>query len=264
MTAHHAPLRFLFGFAVLWSVLYGFGRIGETSIDHGVPAAITILFLALLLERRVLGTPLRDVPARLGLGRPGVRALVAAVFVSLITLAALPAYAHIADEHLELRPGWPWLAVGLLAYHGFAEELCWRGYTYGRLRCGRSFGAAVAATMPLIAITHIPVVIESGFAVGVASVVVAAITCMPLAHLYELGRRTIWPCALVHAAIDGFKLIDDPQRYAGLSAAIAGPALVCPFAAFAWSRHPRSRANPPLQTTDALEPGVLIIREDQP
>jgi membrane protease YdiL (CAAX protease family) len=263
MTSHHTPLRFVFGFAVLWSVLYGFGRIGETSIDRGVIAAITILFLALLLEAGVLATPRRDVPARLGLGRPGVRALVAALFVSLITLAALPVSAHLANEHLKLRTGWPWLAVSLLAYHGFAEELCWRGYTYGRLRCNRSFGAAVAATMPLIAITHVPIVIESGFAVGVAAVGVAAITCVPLAHLYELGRRTIWPCALVHAAIDGFKLIDDPQRYVGLSAVIAGAASVCPFAAFAWSRHPRSRANPSLQPADPLEPGVLITREDQ-
>jgi len=240
MTRDVPWFRFFAGFLILWSALYGLGRIGTASIDHGVIAAAVVIALAVVVESRVLKTPRADIPARLGLSRPGSRAMVAALIVSLIVVATLPAYAYIAGEHLELRAGWPWLAVNLLAYHGVAEELCWRGYAFAHLRSGRRFGAAVVATMPLIALTHVPIAIEGGIGVGVAAVTVAAVTCIPLAHLYELGRQTIWACALVHAAIDAFKLIDDPARYAGLSVAIAGAALVCPFAALAWKRRPRT------------------------
>jgi membrane protease YdiL (CAAX protease family) len=158
--------------------------------------------------------------------------------------------------------------VNLLAYHGVAEELCWRGYVFAHLRSGRGFGAAVAATMPLIALTHVPIAIESGIGVGAAAVTVAAVTCIPLAHLYELGRRTIWACALVHAAIDAFKLIDDPARYAGLSVAIAGAALVCPFAALAWKRRPQTVSPPQMSSAPQRHAPQLrvpsITRKEQP
>jgi membrane protease YdiL (CAAX protease family) len=37
--------------------------------------------------------------------------------------------------------------------------------------------------------------------------VVAAVTALPLGYLYENGGRTIWAPALVHTAIDSFKLV---------------------------------------------------------
>jgi membrane protease YdiL (CAAX protease family) len=229
-------LRFAFGFAVLWSALDALGRVGDTSIDHGVAAAVALIGIAVYVETRIVGTARREAGAQLGLGRPSRRGLAAGLLVALITVAALPAYALITGENLELRSGWPWLALSLLAYHGVAEELCWRGYTFGHFRRSRTFRAAVIATMPYIAITHLPVTVESGPAVGIAAIALAAITCIPLAHLYELGGRTIWACAPVHAAIDSFKLVDHPDRYVGLTAAITIAALVCPFVALAWSR----------------------------
>jgi hypothetical protein len=36
---------------------------------------------------------------------------------------------------------------------------------------------------------------------------VAAVTAVALARLYEHGRRTIWAPAVLHTAIDSFKLV---------------------------------------------------------
>ena len=102
MTRDVPWFRFLTGFLVLWPALYGLGRIGTTSIDHGVATAAVVLALAVVVESHVSKTAWANVPARLGLGRPGFRAMVAALIVSLIVLATLPAYAYFAGEHLQL------------------------------------------------------------------------------------------------------------------------------------------------------------------
>ena len=89
--------------------------------------------------------------------------------------------------------------------------------------------------MPLIAATHVPILVTVGPMVGAAAMVVAAATCVPLAYLWERGGRTIWPPALVHAAIDTFKLVEVPQGEAALkfSLGLAAVSAVIPFLAFA-------------------------------
>jgi hypothetical protein len=72
------------------------------------------------------------------------------------------------------------------------------------------YGLAVLCTMPLVAVAHVPIVVRSGLLVGAAALLVAAVTAIPLAHLYDLGYGTIWAPALLHTAIDSFKLVDLP------------------------------------------------------
>lgn len=71
----------------------------------------------------------------------------------------------------------------------------------------RTFGRAVAATMPLVVAAHLPIVFGSGLAVGGAAMVAAAATTAPFAHLREMGRRTTWAPALLHTTIDTFELV---------------------------------------------------------
>jgi len=170
----------------------------------------------------------------LGLGRPAAPGMVTAAVVSAVVLVFYPAFSRLVSP-LHLLPDWPWRLVGLLAYHGVAEELAWRGYTFRRIRQGRSFGAAVAWTMPLIAATHVPILVTVGPMVGAAAIVVAAATCVPLAYLWERGGRTIWPPALVHAAIDVFKLVEVPTGETALtfSLGLAAVSALVPFLAFA-------------------------------
>jgi hypothetical protein len=65
--------------------------------------------------------------------------------------------------------------------------------------------------MPLVAATHVPVIATSGLVVGICAMLVAAVTTLPLAYLFEAGRHTLWAPALVHAAIDWFKVVDVPD-----------------------------------------------------
>jgi membrane protease YdiL (CAAX protease family) len=200
------------------------------------------------VERLLDATGPREAARRLGFGRPGGRALLVAAGVSALVLLVYPLVTAMTGAVPALRPGWPWLLVGTFAFHGLAEELVWRGYAFRRLRAGRSFGRAVAWTMPLVAATHIPIVIGSGPTVGAAAILVAAVTTLPFAHLYEGGGNTLWAPALLHTAIDSFKLVEIPAAaIPTFSLTLAAVSLTVPLLALAVPRRlltPRGRVRP--------------------
>jgi membrane protease YdiL (CAAX protease family) len=202
-------LSFLAGFAVLCAVLLGTSAVDATG-RWGLAILAAVLLTAVVVERVRHPSSVPDVLRRVGLGRPGGRALAVAAAVSGLVVLVFPVTAAVSGTVIALRPDWPWLVLGVFAFHGLAEELVWRGYAFRRLREGRSFRAATVATMPLIAAAHVPIVVTLGPAVGLGAMAVAAVTSVPLAYLYETGRRTVWAPALVHTAIDTFKLVVIP------------------------------------------------------
>lgn len=202
-------LPLLAGFAVLCGVLLGTSAVDATG-RWGVAILAAVLVTAVVVEQVEHPSSVPDVLGRLGLGRPGGRALAVAASVSGLVVLVFPVTAALSATAIPLRPDWPWLLIGVFAFHGVAEELVWRGFAFRRLREGRSFAAATTWTMPLIAITHVPIVVTIGPAVGVGAMAVAAVTSIPLAYLYETGRRAIWAPAAVHTAIDTFKLVVIP------------------------------------------------------
>jgi membrane protease YdiL (CAAX protease family) len=205
-------VRFLAGFAVLGAVLLGTsaldatGRWGLAILAAVLATALAVEAMEAMARRCTLAAALR----RVGLGRPGGRALALAAVVSGLVLLAFPLTAVVSGTAPALRPDWPWLLVGVLAFHGLAEELVWRGYVFRRLRAGRGFRAATWWTMPLIAAAHVPIVVTMGPAIGLGAMLVAAVTAFPLGYLYETGGNTVWAPALVHTAIDAFKLVVIP------------------------------------------------------
>ncbi|MCV2491278.1 CPBP family intramembrane metalloprotease [Geodermatophilus sp. YIM 151500] len=228
--------RFLAGFAVLYGVLAGTAAV-DASGRYGLAILGAVLLAGGVVERALDGTGPRAALRRLGLGRPERRALAVAAAVSAVVVLVHPLFAVATGAALGLHPDWPLLLVGVFAFHGVAEEVVWRGYAFRRLRAGRSFGRAVACTMPLLAATHVPVVVGSGPAVGGAAMLVAAVTSLPLAYLYETGRGTVWAPALVHTAIDSFKLVVVPSAVlTTYSLALAATALVVPLLALAVPR----------------------------
>ena len=115
--------------------------------------------------------------------------------------------------------------------------MVWRGFAYRRLREGRSLLAAVGWSMPLVAAAHVPIVVTLGPTIGFGAMLVAAVTSLPFAHLYETGNRTIWAPALVHAAIDGSKLVVIPTAaLSTFSPLIVVGALLVPLLALAVPR----------------------------
>jgi membrane protease YdiL (CAAX protease family) len=229
-----AWLRFLAGFVALYGTLAGLAEL-DASGRLGLVVLAGVLLVAVVVERVLDRTPPAAALRALGFGRPDGRALGVALAVSVPVLV-LPAV--ISGTALTLRPGWPWLLVGIFAFHGLAEEVVWRGYAYRRLRAGRSFWRAVVATMPLVAAAHLPIVLGSGLAVGAAAMVVAAATSVPFAHLWEMGRGTIWAPALLHTAIDSFKLVALPPGTTAFALALAAVSTTVPLLVLAVPRRP--------------------------
>jgi membrane protease YdiL (CAAX protease family) len=222
-------VRFLIGFTVLLAVLLGTSAIDATGRLGLVILGVT-LAAALAVEFVLYRVGPRDGLRRLGFGRPGWRALLAAGVVGALLQLVFPATEWITGATLTLRPDWPVLLIGIFAFHGLAEELVWRGYAYRRLRAGRSFRAAVLWTMPLVAVAHVPILITAGPLVGAASLLVAAVTSVPFAYLFDTGRGTIWAPAVLHTAIDSFKLVIVPAAVlTTFSLLLAAASIVVPL-----------------------------------
>jgi membrane protease YdiL (CAAX protease family) len=222
-------LRFLACFALLYAVLAVTSAVDATG-RWGLAILAAVLVPAGLLEFARTGGPLTTVVRRLGFARRGGRALAIAAVASSVVLLVHPLTAAITDTPVRLRPQWLWLLIGLFAFHGLAEELVWRGFAFRRLREGRTFKTAVLWTMPLMAATHLPIILTLGWTVGLSAMLVAAVTSLPLSYLYETGGHTLWAPAMVHTAIDSFKLFVIPTAaLPTFSALIIGASLFIPL-----------------------------------
>ena len=198
--------RFLLGFLILWAVLAGASSADPTA--RWGPAILAVVVAASLGVSRVLyRLPAREAVRILGLGRPDRRSLTVSAVISALVLLVWPATVLLSGASIPLRPDWPVALIGILTLHGLAEELVWRGYVFRRLAQGRSFWPAVCWSMPLIAVTHVPIVLAAGPAVGVGAMLVAATTSIAFSRLYAMGGGTLWAPGLLHAAIDSFKLV---------------------------------------------------------
>jgi membrane protease YdiL (CAAX protease family) len=205
-------------------------------------ASLAAAAAVLVLGQRASGVPWSKVPGSVGLGRPAVPALAVALAVGAVYVATLVLGATAAGVDLAVRDNWPAVLVGVLLFHGVAEELVWRGFVFGRLRQRHSFGRAVWWSVPLIAVTHAPIALTDGWLVGGLATLTAAVTCWPFAALWERGGRTVWAPALLHALIGCWQLFERtyPPTFSilVLVASVGVPLL----AVVPWQRAPRRLA----------------------
>jgi membrane protease YdiL (CAAX protease family) len=201
------PMLFLATFAPAWLALdrlatsppNPFAALGAL----GASAGIVIAGEALIARAR-----LRTAIGRLGFGAPAARAVLVSLIVGAMVITTFVVGAAAAGVHLELRSHWPAVLVASFLFHGLAEELVWRGFVFGRLRRTHTFRAAILLSMPLIALTHVPIIIANGWLVGALAVTTAAVTCAPLSYLYERGGRTVWVPAVVHGSIGTWQIFE--------------------------------------------------------
>jgi membrane protease YdiL (CAAX protease family) len=106
-----------------------------------------------------------------------------------------------SDGSLTVDARLGWMLPGLFAQAGVAEEVLFRGYLFGRVRQHHSFWRACGISMVPFVAVHLWLFLTMPWPIAAASVALAAITSVPLAHLFELGDRTIWPPAILHFAI---------------------------------------------------------------
>jgi membrane protease YdiL (CAAX protease family) len=215
--------------------------------EWGLAVAAVVIALALIIEWTLYKSRPKEAWLQLGLGRPRTEGLVRSAVASGCVLAFFPLFSATTGFELKLRPGWPLLAVALFAQHGIAEELLFRGFLFGHLRQGRSFWRAVAISLPFIALTHVKIIAEMGAAIGIAATAVSIATAIPFSFLYERGGKTIWAPALLHFAIDTFKLFQLPAGDTTLfSLSLAAVSLTLPYLVFLFpkwqgEKHPRRR-----------------------
>lgn len=176
--------------------------------------------------------------AELGLGAPRRRGIIAASIVGAVLFVFLFAGATLVNAQLTLRADWLWLVPGLLAQAGLAEELLFRGFVYGRISRDREFWRAVALSVAPFALVHLVLFFTMPWPIALASLALSIVMTPALCQLYELGGRTIWAPAILHAVVQGaIKLFDIGGEGANALplAWIAGCALA-PYIAFTWRR----------------------------
>lgn len=226
-----AWIPFLVGFGLLWGVLSLVGSIDATP-RLGVLVLVSVVATAIAVNALVYRLPVGEALRLIGLGRPAPRPLVVAVLVSCLVLLVFPLATAVTGAQLGLVEQWPLFLVGLFAFNGLAEEVVWRGFAFRRLREGRSFIGAVLWTMPLVVAAHVPIMVSSGPVVGLGAMLVAAVTSFPLGYLYEVSGSTVWAAALLHTAIDSFKIVVvPPGAVFTFSLLLIGVSLLVPLVA---------------------------------
>ncbi len=76
--------------------------------------------------------------------------------------------------------------------------------------------------------------ITTGVGIGLLAVLSAAVTCLPLATLWERGGRTIWAPAVLHGLIGTWQLFDRDTYGAEFNVLIVTTSIVVPLAACAF------------------------------
>ena len=199
----------------------------------GLAVGALVVAATLLAERVLFGVPLAKAALDLGLGRPHMRGIAAAVVLCVLLLLVFPIVATMQRTRLELDPQWALLLPGLFAQGGIAEEVLFRGYLFRRVRVGRSFWrAAVLAGIPFVAV-HLILFFTLPWPIALAAVLLSAVLSAPFAHLFELGGGTIWAPALAHFTIQGaIKIISLEQPDARLPLIWMAASAVLPFLVF--------------------------------
>ena len=175
--------------------------LGSVRGEAGVPLAVLTLLACLLAERWLWGRPVSTARHALGLGLPVARALAVACGVGLLLLLVLPLFAAITSAGVTFYPRWPLLLPGLFCQGGIAEELLFRGYLFGTLRRRDPFRrAAMLSTGPFL-VAHLLLFVTMEWPIALAATALSLVVSFPLAHLFELGGRTIWAPALLHFSI---------------------------------------------------------------
>lgn len=223
---------FVVGFGLIWATL----QLTSTPVPTLLPsigACVATVLCAAVVVVVLWRVPARGALAAVGLGRPALPGLLVAAGVVALCAVGYLLFTPLTGRALSAPAGWLGLLLGVFLFNGVAEEVAWRGYVFGALRQGRTFWRAVLLSMPLLALTHVPIVINSGLVVGLAAMLVAAVTTLPFAYLYERGGRTIWAPALLHTAIDAFRALTvDPADTLVFSLYVSAVALVVPLVAF--------------------------------
>ena len=212
--------KVLIGFVILWLLLdRSAAYLGSFRGEAGLAVCTAVLVAAIISEGILFERRPGVAASVLGLGVPNARGLVVAIVLALALVLFLPAYGLVVSVKPALRADWAWLALGMFAQGGVAEETVFRGFLFRHFREGRSFWrAALLSAVPFTAV-HLLLFATLDVPLALASVVLATASSFPLARLFEIGGNSIWPPAILHFAIQApIKLVVTPETGFGTMA----------------------------------------------
>ena len=208
--------------------------LGSTRGEAGLVVCAAVLALAIAAERWLTRARIGDCVRALGLGAPQGRALLASAGVSLALLACLPLLAALTGVELLARENATWLAVGMLAQGGVAEEVLFRGFMYRHLRSTRTFWRAATLSAVPFAAAHVPLLCTLDVSVALLALAMAIAWSFPLAWLFDRAGGSIWPGAILHGVAQaGIKLlVDHSPEFQTLALAWVALGLAAPWLFF--------------------------------
>jgi membrane protease YdiL (CAAX protease family) len=232
----------LAGFLLLWLVLdRSAAALGSFRGEQGLVVCLIVLAAAVAVEFVLSRRAPLPALAALGLRAPALDALAWTLALVAALLCFYPLFALFTGTDIGVRADAAWLAIGILAQGGVAEEVVFRGFLFRRFREGRSFWrAALLAAVPFIAV-HALLFLTFEFSIALASLLVAVSLSFPLAWLFERSGGSIWPSAIVHAAVQGsIKLIEtEDAAFTGLAIGWMAISALAPWALFALRPKPQ-------------------------
>jgi membrane protease YdiL (CAAX protease family) len=146
------------------------------------------------------------------LDKPTLRGVVVGAAISAVMIGAAVVYFQTVGYD-SIRPNAAWLALGIFAQAGIAEEVVFRGFLYGHIRRRHRFWRAAALSAAPFALVHLTLFATMDWKLAFASTVLSVWLSFPLAKLYDLGGGTIWAPALAHAVIQGVPKLVIADRY---------------------------------------------------
>ncbi|MBL8015682.1 MAG: CPBP family intramembrane metalloprotease [Ignavibacteria bacterium] len=235
------------GYLILYGVLeLAAKQTGDTGNTwNALLITACVLLMAILVEIFIFRRRFNDLLSLLGLGKPRVKAIAAALIITMLMFICYPAITAITGYQFRLPAAWLWLAIGVFVFHGIAEEVLYRAFLFRRLREGRSFWKAAWLAVIFFTAAHIPIIVNMGLMVGGMAVLLAVVSSFPFSYLYEKGGNTIWAPAIVHAAIDTIIPIlaaggMNEQSTMAVSVWMAA-AMIIPYTAFLILKVPRKQ-----------------------
>jgi len=187
-------------FAVFqWSAV----ALGSDRGQAGLIVGALVVSATVAVECAWPGQTLTSAVRGVGLAMPARRGIIASLSICALLLLVVPLFVLVTGAIVTLEIRSLRLLPGLFGQAGIAEEVLFRGYLFGHLRAGRSFWRAALLAMLPFALVHLLMFLTMPWPVALAALLLSIVLSFPLAHLFELGGRTVWPPALLHFVVQG-------------------------------------------------------------
>lgn len=164
-------------------------------------AAIIAVVLAIVLELFVFKHQLVAAIRFLGFERPHKRTLLVTALVCGLTLLYFPIFSSLTGASVSIPDNWLWKLSGIVAMHGIAEEVLFRGFVFHHLRAGRTFHQATLLSMLIFAVAHVYLFTYMPAPLALFATFLALASTYPFAYLFEQGNNTVWAPALFHTGV---------------------------------------------------------------